>query len=79
MPIILIFFPPGSAALHIAAFYGFDDVIDILLDYRAVVKLLDTNGHTALHVSLEYSQGSIQGEGEVWGSHIHVYYLRGTA
>ncbi|XP_041355788.1 tyrosine-protein kinase HTK16-like [Gigantopelta aegis] len=39
----------GSAALHIAAFYGFDDVIDVLLDYSADVKLLDTNGHTALH------------------------------
>ncbi|XP_041356716.1 tyrosine-protein kinase HTK16-like [Gigantopelta aegis] len=39
----------GSAALHIAAFYGFDDVIDALLDYSADVKLLDTNGHTALH------------------------------
>lgn len=44
-------FVTGSTALHLSAYHGLDDVVDMLLRKGADITIKDINGHVALHVS----------------------------
>ncbi|PVD18899.1 hypothetical protein C0Q70_21457 [Pomacea canaliculata] len=39
----------GSTALHLSAYHGLDDVVDMLLRKGADITIKDINGHVALH------------------------------
>lgn len=43
----------GSTALHMAAYYGKNDVVEMLLKAKADTNIKDRNGHTAIHVSID--------------------------
>lgn len=39
----------GSTALHLAAYHGFDEIVELLLKAGADIAVKDKNGHTSLH------------------------------
>ena len=41
----------GETALHIACKKGYQDIVEILLQYQANVEVRDEEGVTSLHVS----------------------------
>ena len=46
----------GEAPIHFATRYGYEDIVDLLLEQRAAIDAIDNHGYTPLHHAVRNNQ-----------------------